>query len=378
MTLDLRSKSSLLFAAATLAFSWSPWLHAQEAVNATKSTLFSISGFGTLGVTHSSLSTADYSSTAFEPNGAGHTRRYDLQDDSLIGVQLTAHITDKLSAVLQIVSQHSYDNSYTPHVEWANIKYAFTPNFSVRVGRIDVPTFANSDYRDVGYANPWLRVPVEVYNANPITHSDGLDASYRFRVGPTVNTVRTMVGVSSFHTPQGPLDIKGTDLVGVFDTIEYGAFTGHFGYAHGQINLRGFPPGYNFQSAASYSLSVAYDPGKWFVQAELGRVTVNNITPGYVNGYITGGYRIRSFTPYVTYAQSHSLGRPTITGNPNLGQQDASIGVRWDVAKNIDLKAQFDHVWMPSDSAGSLINMQSNYRLGSGTNVASLALDFVF
>jgi len=415
MTLVLKSRPSLLFTAATaLALCWAPWLHAQAAPTApvnpqdggsagayvtaasdmpasstatipsvtrptrTAAPLFSISGFGTLGVTHSSLGSADYTSTAFEPNGAGRSRRYDLENDSVVGVQLTAHVTDKLSAILQIVSQHSYDNSYTPHVEWANIKYAFTPDFSVRVGRIDLPTFANSDYRNVGYANPWLRVPVEVYNNNPITHSDGADASYRFRVGPVVDTVRIMYGLSTFHVTPGPIRAKATDLLGLFDTIEYGAFTGHIGYVHGNVNLAGFPPSYNFLSSTSYSISAAYDPGKWFVQAELARVTSEDTTPGYINGYITAGYRIGTFTPYLTYAQSHSLGHPTITGNSNFGQRDASVGIRWDFAKNFDLKAQYDHVWLPSDSTGSLTNFQSDYRLGSGTNVFSLALDFVF
>jgi len=415
MTLVLKNKSSLLLTGtAAVAFCWTRWLHAQEASNApvkvqdrasastyvaavsdmpttstasipiatpqvpTTAPLFSISGFGTLGVTHSSLRSADHTSTAFEPNGAGHSRSYDLENDSLVGVQLTAHATDKLSAVLQIVSQHSYDNSYTPHVEWANIKYAFTPNFSVRVGHIDLPTFANSDYRDVGYANPWLRVPVEVYNNNPITHSDGADASYRFRVGPVVDTARVMYGFSTFHVPPGAIRTKATDLLGLFDTIEYGAFSGHVGYVHANVNIAGFPPGYDFLSSTSYSISAAYDPGNWFVQAELARETSDDTTPGYINGYITAGYRIGTFTPYLTYAQSHSLGHATITRNSNLGQRDASVGIRWNFAKNFDLKAQYDHVWMPSDSTGSLTNFQSDYLLGSGTNVFSLAPDFVF
>ncbi|MGV7241289.1 hypothetical protein [Caballeronia sp. M23-90] len=61
-----------------------------------------------------------------------------------------------------------------------------------------------------------------------------------------------------------------------------------------------------------------------------------------------------------------------------MGQKDISFGLRWDVVKNVDLKVQYDHVWLPANSTGSFINFQPNYQLGSGTNVISAALDFVF
>jgi hypothetical protein len=114
--------------------------------------MFTLSGFGTLGMTHSSLDSADFTSTAFEPNGSGHSRAYDFADDTKLGVQLIGRFTDKLSAVVQVVSEQRYDNTFTPQIEWANLKYAFTPDFSVRIGRIELPTFLNSDYRNVGYA----------------------------------------------------------------------------------------------------------------------------------------------------------------------------------------------------------------------------------
>jgi hypothetical protein len=337
--------------------------------------MFLLSGFGTLGMTHSSLDTADFTSTAFEPNGAGHSRKYDFADDSKIGVQLAAQFTGKLSAVVQVVSAHRYDNSFVPSLEWANIKYAFTPNFSVRAGRIELPTFLNSDYRNVGYANPWVRVPIEVYNTVPITDSDGADLSYRFRVGGLANTVQLLYGYSSFHVNPGMLKAYATAISGVFDTFEYGNFTVHGGYLHADVKLDFLS---EKQPVNVYSVAAAYDCGPWFAQAELARVTVDQITPGYISAYVTGGYRFGKFTTFATYSQAHSLGHPTVSYNYNLGQKDISIGTRWDVVKNVDLKLQYDHVWLPSNSTGSFVNFQPNYQLGSGTNVISAALDFVF
>lgn len=340
--------------------------------------MFSFSGFGTLGMTHSTNGSADYVSNAFEPNGAGHTRRYAFQNDTVLGAQLTAKFTNKLTAVVQLVSQHEYDNAFKPHVEWANIKYALTSNFSVRVGRIEIPTFANSDYRDVGYANPWLRVPVEVYNSEPITSSDGADASYSFAIGSAIDTVRLLYGTATFHAVPGPFRVHTNNIFGAYDTLEIGALTARFGFTRGNVTLSAFPVSLGDLPSTSYSLSAVYDPGRWFVQSEVARVTADMTTPGYISGYITGGVRVGKWTPYLTYARSYSMQRPTLTENMDQGQQDASVGVRWDFARNLDLKAQFDHTWLPNHSTGNLTNIQPSYRLGSGTNVLSLAIDFVF
>jgi hypothetical protein len=337
--------------------------------------MFTLSGFGTLGMTHSSLDTADFTSTAFEPNGAGHSRKYDFADDSKIGLQFTGQFTDKLSAVVQVVSEHRYNNSFVPTLEWANVKYAITPDLSVRAGRIELPTFLNSDYRNVGYANPWVRVPIEVYNTVPITNSDGADMSYRLRLGGFANTVQLLYGYSSFHVNPGMLKAYGTAITGVFDTVEYGNLTLHAGYLHANVKLDFLP---EKEPVNVYSVAASYDSGPWFVQGELASVTVNQVTPGYVSGYLTGGYRLGKFTPFATYSQAHSLDRPTLAYNYNMGQKDISFGLRWDVVKNVDLAVQYDHVWLPANSTGSFINFQPNYQLGSGTNVISAALDFVF
>ena len=89
---------------------------AQEA----ETPLFSFNGFGTLGVAHSSEDKADFTSSIFKPNGAGYSHAWSADVDSLIGRQVTANFTPKLSAVLQVISEQNYDNSYRPHVEWAN------------------------------------------------------------------------------------------------------------------------------------------------------------------------------------------------------------------------------------------------------------------
>ena len=103
--------------------------------------------------------------------------------------------------------------------------------------------------------------------------------------------------------------------------------------------------------------------------------------------YISGGYRIKKFTPYLTYAQN-SPGTflpdfpppsPTSIRLANRAQSAVSLGVRWDFMKNADLKLQYDQVKLSNDSNGFLANVPSNVTLyGAKFHVFSAVVDFVF
>ncbi len=150
--------------------------------------VLSFSGFGTVGLVHSSEQQADFTSSILKPNGAGYTHTWSADVDSLIGGQVTADFSSQLSAVLQVISEQNYDDTYRPHVEWANVKYQVTPGFSVRAGRTLLPTFLRSDTRKVAYTYPWVRPPLEVYHLVPASNINGVDARYRLRSGDITNS----------------------------------------------------------------------------------------------------------------------------------------------------------------------------------------------
>jgi hypothetical protein len=184
----------------------------------------SFSGYGTLGVAHSDNDHADYIADAFHPNGPGFSRSWSGDVDSRLGGQVTAAFTPNLSAVLQVTLQQRYDNTYRPMVEWANVKYQATSDFSVRAGRVVLPVFMVTDSRLVGYANAWVRPPVEVYSLIPVTSSDGVDASYRMHWGDATNTIQVTLGSSDSKFPDaagyGQGTAKARSIEAVADTWE--------------------------------------------------------------------------------------------------------------------------------------------------------------
>ena len=383
--------------------------------------MFSFSGFGTLGVVHSSEGQADFTSSFFKPNGAGHRHTWSADVDSLLGAQVTANLTPQLSAVLQVIAEQNHDNSYRPHVEWANIKYQFTPDFSMRVGRIVLPTFLASDYRKVGYANPWVRPPLEVYGLNPITQSDGVDMSYHFDAGEFKHVVRGSYGNNDFKLPSGGGGGVLKRNLAISDNVEIGALTLHAAYVEGRLAARSFNRFFDaFRQFGAEGLTLAnkydlnnkgfsivgfgasYDPGDWFVMGEGGAINLHSVFGKRAGWYVSSGYRFGKFTPYVTYAQARAnhLSDPGLTVSvlppPLVGpatglnvalnsflsakpvQNTLSVGGRWDFINNASLKLQFDHTRIGAGSSGVLTNIQPGFRLGGKVNVFSAAIDFVF
>ena len=394
--------------------------------------MFSIRGFGTVGLAHSSESKADYLANDLQRRGAGYSHKWSADVDSRAGVQLTGNFTPDLVGVLQVTSEQRYDGTYRPQIEWANLKYKVTPDLSIRAGRIVLPTFLLSDSRKVGYASAWVRPPVEVYSLVPLTQSDGVDVSYRKRFGEVTNTVQLIYGTSSARIPsKGKVsssggEVKGESAWGITDTLEYGSATFRVSYmkadltispyktlfdAYRQFGAMGLTQAsaiadkYDPDKKPFYFLGVgaSYDPGKWFVMGEYGVTETHSVYGKRSGWYVTSGYRMGKFTPYISFAQARLDSNSSDPGlnlayvppayrttagylngqlNQQLGaapvQKTISIGTRWEVAKNAALKMQYDLTNIASGSRGALDNLQPGFEPGGHYSVFSVVLDFVF
>lgn len=398
------------------------------------SSVFSVKGFGTLGVVHSDEDQADFRGNVFQPNGAGRTRSWDIGPDTKIGAQLTANFNDKWSAIIQGVSQHQFDNTYRPLLEWANVKYQATDQFSVRAGRVVLPAFLISESRFVGYAQPWIRPPEEVYFVSSITNSDGADITWQAPIGGATNTASAFYGVSDAKLASGR--VQAQPAWGINDTLEINSWTLRAAFVSLNIDLEidSFEPLFSgldqfgdiatqigFADAGGaahglvdrydlndldvqiYTIGANYDPGPWFAMAEYAKFEGDGFLQDSDSGYVTAGVRIDKFTPYVTYARiktdtfeenipTAGLPGPLATGADQLSagvnaslagfftsQESYSVGVRWDFARNLDLKLQYDRLNLQDDTLGRLSNAEPGFDpSGERVNLFSAAIDFVF
>jgi hypothetical protein len=381
----------------------------------------SFGGFGTVGVVHSSDELSDFTANGLNPGDAGYSRRWSPAVDSRVGVQLGVNIDSKWSAVLQLVSERTLQSGYAPVVEWANIQYQATPDLSVRVGRIALPLFLTGDYRKAGYALPWVRPPVELYDAIPISNSDGVDASYRWRTGDINHVTQVSFGRADMPlTPRARAQARG--LIGLSHTSTAGALTVRASVLTAELSvglardlfdgLRQFGAQGNAladeydlaaKRASVYSLGFNYDPGHWFVMGEIGRMNARSYLGNKTAAYLGAGYRFGDVTPYAVYSASHANMETSTTGldlsampaqqaavgaqlNAGLNQLLATIprqhsisaGVRWDLYPNYALKLQYDRITPDQGSNGTFINVQPGFRSGQPITVLSAVLDFVF
>lgn len=393
-------------------------VHADDAVTRPS---WSLRGFGSAGVAYTDFTEADFNASILKGNGVGHSGRWSPNVDSRLGAQLSVKANARWSAVLQVISEQRLDSTYRPTVEWANVKYQATPDLSIRAGRIALPIFLAADYRKIGYTYPWVRTPVEVYGAIPFSNSDGVDASFRFNYGSVKNTTQVFFGRTDLKLAEGAR-IEARQLAGFSNTVEVGAFTGRVSALTTDLTidivrpffdqLRAFSPqgavlaemyAVDHKRANAISAGINYDPGNWYVMAEVGRMKTRSFLGDTSGVYTSAGYRLGDFTPYVGYARVRS-NSSTIEAGMNLAgmtpqqaaagaglnaylswlmttipvQRTISAGTRWDFVADVALKVQVDRVTPQGGSRGTFINVQPGFVSGRGVTVASAVLDFVF
>jgi len=382
---------------------------------------FSYSGFSTAAYGQSDTNDASVGYAA-QPGGIDSGGNFET--DSKVGVQVSAKFNDVISATVQGVGYADMTGEWEPHLDWAYLRLQALRNLSLRAGYLRAPTFMYSDSVFVGYANVWVRPPLEVYNLSPVYQIRGLDATWRTTVGPVQVSLNPYYGDSEVDIPTGTIDVP--EWMGLAATAEYGSLTVRAGYSEVELGdvtnsqlapvinaLRAIPSSIcggcaiesnrlDIDGSIIHTINVGaqFDDGKNFVAAEFGQSSTQSyLIVAKTGAYATYGRRFGNFMPYGTYAQlrrdttTHSDAIPAVgalaplNGAVNAalaggaGDQDSySVGVRYElpsfsVLKGALVKLQLDHI-DTKDTKGMLNAVQPDF---DGTlNMISASFDFIF
>ena len=400
--------------------------------------VYSFSAFGTLGVVQTNTNDAIYT-TGNEVEGA--TKHANMGPDSKVGAQLDAKFNDVFSATLQVFSKQNGVSSYAPDVEWAFGKLKLGDGFDLRLGRIGAPFFMTSDFRNVGYTNLTVRTPFDVYGLVPVRSFDGGDILYRTDIGSTTLNGQVWLGKSGVRIGQnneGDEDIVLHNIAGINFSAENGPLTVRFGTMKtrfgvstatsgtglagfngllGGLNQLGAYPGLGELTTIADELSIngkfasftgvgaVLDTGNWVVNTEYVKRRTESTYIASANAwYATLGYRIDTFTPYVSFSNRKVTSTssypqvavpgfyppevqqtvPFLVGSVNgalttTNESTSALGVRWDAGKNYDVKAEFQQIRVPANSAGAFGNISTGvFLVDTKVNVVTVAVDFVF
>ena len=397
---------------------------AQEAQSPT----VKISGFGTGALTWTNTDQAEFG----RPNqvtGAKKSPRTGV--DSNLGLQADVGVNSWLSFTAQGLVRRDAEDDFGAELAWAFAKAKINDHFSVRVGRIGLPAFMISDYRNVGYANTFLRPPVEMYSQVPFNGLDGIDATYQQSFGDTSVTGQLAYGGTEAQIAGGYTG-RSKHMSALNIVAENGPFTARFGRVDAKISitgsatlstllngLRAAGTGYRFpqlnamaaeidpteKKASFTSVGLGVDWNNVVVQTEFAKRKTDSYVNDTTSWYVMGGYRFGKVLPYVIQSKvsidgfpanvvptacpagypaactptlrALSAGVATLRGS-GLGQGEQStdsIGLRWDLYRSAALKFQIDRI-TPKNGKGLFVNVTPGF--SHAVTVGTVAVDFVF
>ncbi|PTT87527.1 hypothetical protein DBR42_11445 [Pelomonas sp. HMWF004] len=389
--------------ATLVALAFAPAVQAEDS-------MFSFSGFGTVGIGRTNT---DLAHQVLGGQVRGHTTSVSGEVDSKLGVQGVLKLNDMFSATAQVLSRQNGKGNFNPDLEWGFVRAKLSPALSVRVGRMGTPYFMVSDFRNVGYANTWLRPPIDVYNQVSFSRHDGVDVTYQTSLGSSTLTLSALTGSTSGEFARLDSDFKR--MVGFNATLETdNGLTFRLGHVQGRFtvnsnNLNGLVAALRRtpytaladqmeikdKYAAFSGIGVSYDQGNWVASAEYTKRGSESVMSTSSGWYLTLGHRFGSVLPYVTASDvkrdSTNVDNNLPSGvaalaplkgavdgliaSQNLSQKSLALGVRWDFYRNMALKAQFEHV--KPQGPGHFAQVLPGFA-GTSVKAYAVAVDFVF
>ncbi|MBX2879045.1 MAG: hypothetical protein KTR32_03885 [Granulosicoccus sp.] len=378
----------------------------------------SVSGFGTLGYSVLDDENAEYRSGTAQ-DGADIDGSFEL--DSRLGVQIDAGFSPQFSATIQGIVREAEAGDPEPQLEWGFLRWLASDNISLRLGRMSLPVYALSDYREVGYAYPWIRPPEDVYSQIPLRRFDGIDMTLDMEWQQAFIRWQVFAGQARERIFDD-LEPDARDTIGIGFVVERGITTVRFSHARSNVdidsdnaNVQQISGGIAQAQALVPSLSAIandfagervpltftgialnLDFARAFLEMEYSQRRVDNWVSDVNSFSLALGTQLGQVRPYIYASVLHEPGGDRRIDLPDddalnaleaginrfyepRDQQSFGIGARWDFLPQLALKAQLDRI--SRDETGvSFLRLTTDDGSDEGNDVTlySVALDFIF
>ncbi len=281
------------------------------------------------------------------PIVSAYTEDFSFKPETLFGLQFSADLSEGLSATAQVVARGA--NDFDATFEWAYFSYDINDSWTIQAGKKRLPLFYYSDFFDVGYAYVWMRAPADNYTWQ-IFNYNGVNALYTTSIGDWSVTANIYGGreddtnnklLSDFFFSEPTREIW-KDILGAVVLVNYNWLEirmTHMQYTN-QRYRSGEPTlwdGKPERDGKFYGLAANVDFGNIFVLTELNRLDLGG---NLDTGMVTLGYRINTFTPFISYSKF----KQDSDDGDGENHDTTSIGVRWDFHPSAAFKVQYDDV----------------------------------
>ncbi|TLX48154.1 hypothetical protein C1E24_04980 [Pseudoalteromonas phenolica] len=352
-----------------------------------------ISGFGNIGAVHSNSDTYRFRTDISRDND-NFEDSLDFSAISSLGIQADISLFRDFDLVTQLIYRGQKKVTLDNALSLAFLRYKPAPDWELRVGRTQLDLYLLTEYRDIGFAYPWAKVPTEVYALLPYRNLDGADFTYFKSHNDLDYRIKLFGGQSSSHIAldNENVELKIDDVLGV--SFELSQFDWTLSLKHTQARTKNnistmasiigglqqipdviwpdkaaFINDFSLINKKAYfsSAGLKYNLGPLTFLTEFAHLhSDSSVVSAVSSGYISTTYNFDKGQLFYTFAIVESdpsefndavniqrflpnqveeiilaVNESFRVFSPN--QQTHSLGVRYDVKDNIALKLQIDH-----------------------------------
>lgn len=331
---------------------------------------FNIQGYGSIvaGKTFSS----DNSFFVDPPTASFYDSNLAFGPDSIIAVQASTKIAESTEVTVQGVARGGKD--FEPVVEWAYITHTLQNGDRVSVGKKRLPFFFYSDYLDVGYAYPNVRLPYELYQLAISTYQ-GASYTTSHKFSDVISgKLEVFYGNSSggdalTEAALGfPITLKTEKLKGASYTIESEEVAVRLIYSHSGLSVTRNSDEEMLidTSVSSYGVAFKYDNSDFFITSEYINYDLESAINSNSAFFLTPGFRVGDYSIFATYAELNERADNVSYAN---SMNTRSVGLRYEASSNSALKVEVFDSKDTSDVDGGLFGDSKSF---------AIAYDFIF
>jgi len=361
-----------------------------------------ISGYASFSATKADAVDASGNQVDFYNDLANKNLKFD-SEDNVIGLQFSSSVSKKIDMTLVLQARGSSSN-YDVSAEWAYATYKFNEDLSLRMGKYKGSFYMVSDYQDVGYAYPWVRPPLEVYSTNPIRSLSGLNLVYQSNFNDLTLLTELYVGSGTHTTKYIPsttdapttspyfglgdsslngksVNFETVNASGINISLSGSAASFRLGYFNTDVNAAAF--NITEKQGEFFGLGFNLDWNDIVIYSEyIQRDTDPSLAGAFPDQnayYVTLGYRIGQFLPYLTYAD---LAKGKDDSPYSQLQTSVALGLRTEISDTSSLKIELLSITPEKNTLAGFNTTTSGYGLfaapvESGT-VATVKFDLIF
>jgi hypothetical protein len=329
--------------------------------------------------------------------------------DARQGVNVSASVTDQLSAELYFLSRSKRDHK--TEMPFAYTTLDIDPDLRFRVGRIPYPIEVYSDFRDIGYVYPSNATP-RLTTFAPMQSVQGVDVRYELTVGDINHELKAYLGSAcdDYTFVDGTFGLSGASSWGFSYEPSWSDYQLRFAYHQGETDFKMSDVISMYEGVSTYSniaplsylpgLSSYVDPsdtmqlmslgGRWdfdtlYLLGEYNHLAWNNElqTTRERWHFMLGGNITSEFELYTSYEQIEdellygtAETRPAgvalsasyhfseiLTGVRTLVEGDKTLSglfLSWDMPRMFKFKAHFNYLDSRTGQDNSLVKLSVN------------------